>query len=48
MDKGERLEEKRNGTATENMRARESAIEDTDLRETDQLNEGREREIQIE
>ena len=30
------------------MRSRERAIEDTDLRETYQLNEGREREIQIE
>ena len=48
MDKVEGVgEEKRNETATETMRSRERAIEDTDLRETDQLNEGREREIQI-
>ena len=48
MDKVERVgEEKRNETATETMRSRERDIEDTDLRETDQLKEGREREIQI-
>ena len=48
MDKVERVgEEKRNETATETMRSRERDIEDTDLRETDQLKKGREREIQI-
>ena len=50
MDKGERVEEKEkdNGTVTENMRARESAIECTELRDIDQSKEGTEREIQIE
>ena len=48
LDKVEGVgEEKRNETATETMRSRERDIEDTGLRETDQLKEGREREIQL-